>query len=437
MNGSDTNTTAEAPSSKTEETTEAVSVSAEEQPAEKPLLSEEESVLQDADVLRELLRQERIRSGSLEHDLAELNEAYRTLQENMQATLVEEEFITNTLLKRLATLKQERDTLAMQVEQEEEYLTNTLQRKLDQLKKEKIDLENALEQEEEYIVNRLQKQLQDLQKERDELRRRLEADQAEHIASQEAYQQLKDENFVLQQKVTREKERSAELASQKMQLEQDVEINMERMFNTSNESGIGLSIPGVFSPSTSPSMGLSASPIKPAGSYFHSGMVVPISPRHHGGPASCAHSPSSSSSGSTSPHLPIGSPQRQFDFAQHLATETRSNRARRRARSAITVRSREMCEISPDQQELAQATLKKKYDTEWMPHIFVITDGGNLLCMTADNTVVHQLDLDTITEIRRCASPQFALELRSRHQVEHVLQFPNRTTFSEWESLLR
>jgi hypothetical protein len=87
--------------------------------------------------------------------------------------------------------------------------------------------------------------------------------------------------------------------------------------------------------------------------------------------------------------------------------------------------------------ELARATLKKKYDTEWIPHVFVITDGGKLFCMTADHTVIHQLDLDTVTEVRRCASSHFALELRSRHQVEHLLKFPNRTTLSEWENLLR
>ncbi|OZJ03618.1 hypothetical protein BZG36_03719 [Bifiguratus adelaidae] len=75
----------------------------------------------------------------------------------------EEEYITNTLLKRIAGLKKEKGELLLQVEQEEEYLTNTLQRKLNQLQKEKIDMENALEQEQEFIVNRLQKQLDALQ----------------------------------------------------------------------------------------------------------------------------------------------------------------------------------------------------------------------------------------------------------------------------------
>jgi len=65
-------------------------------------------------------------------------------------------------LKRISGLKKEKGELLLQVEQEEEYLTNTLQKKLNQLQKEKIDMENALEQEQEYIVNRLQKQLDSL-----------------------------------------------------------------------------------------------------------------------------------------------------------------------------------------------------------------------------------------------------------------------------------
>ncbi|KAF9972417.1 hypothetical protein BGZ73_004459 [Actinomortierella ambigua] len=63
---------------------------------------------------------------------------------------------------RISGLKKEKGELMLQVEQEEEYLTQTLQKKLQQLQKEKIDMENALEQEQEYIVNRLQKQLEAL-----------------------------------------------------------------------------------------------------------------------------------------------------------------------------------------------------------------------------------------------------------------------------------
>ena len=42
----------------------------------------------------------------------------------------EEEFISNTLLKKINLLKKEKETLALNYEQEEEFLTNDLSRKL-------------------------------------------------------------------------------------------------------------------------------------------------------------------------------------------------------------------------------------------------------------------------------------------------------------------
>ena len=46
----------------------------------------------------------------------------------------EEEFISNTLLKKIQALKKEKENLALNYEQEEECLTNDLSRKLDQVK---------------------------------------------------------------------------------------------------------------------------------------------------------------------------------------------------------------------------------------------------------------------------------------------------------------
>lgn len=45
----------------------------------------------------------------------------------------EEEFISNTLLKKIQCLKKEKETLATNYEQEEEYLTNDLTRQLAQV----------------------------------------------------------------------------------------------------------------------------------------------------------------------------------------------------------------------------------------------------------------------------------------------------------------
>ena len=47
----------------------------------------------------------------------------------------EEEFISNTLLKKIQALKKEKESLALNYEQEEECLTNDLSRKLNQVKK--------------------------------------------------------------------------------------------------------------------------------------------------------------------------------------------------------------------------------------------------------------------------------------------------------------
>lgn len=46
----------------------------------------------------------------------------------------EEEYISNTLLKKIHALKKEKETLAHHYEREEECLTNDLSRKLDQVK---------------------------------------------------------------------------------------------------------------------------------------------------------------------------------------------------------------------------------------------------------------------------------------------------------------
>lgn len=60
-------------------------------------------------------------------------------------------------MKRLEQLKNEKQNLANEVEQEEEYLINNLQKRLQKLNSEKVDLERQLEAEQEYIVNKLQK----------------------------------------------------------------------------------------------------------------------------------------------------------------------------------------------------------------------------------------------------------------------------------------
>ena len=65
----------------------------------------------------------------------------------------------------------------MQVEQEEEYITNTLMKRLKQAKDEKEKIANEVENEEEYLVNNLQKRLQKLNAEKLDLEMQLQIEQ--------------------------------------------------------------------------------------------------------------------------------------------------------------------------------------------------------------------------------------------------------------------
>merc|ERR1712070_1236985 len=73
---------------------------------------------------------------------------------------VEEEGITNRVMKKLQEVKKEKERLAIEVEREEEMITNSLQKKMKKLIQDKIDIENQLEQEQESITNRFQRQVQ-------------------------------------------------------------------------------------------------------------------------------------------------------------------------------------------------------------------------------------------------------------------------------------
>ena len=65
----------------------------------------------------------------------EENKALRQASVHIQAKAEqEEEFISNTLLKKIQALKKEKESLALNYEQEEEMLTNDLSRKLNQLR---------------------------------------------------------------------------------------------------------------------------------------------------------------------------------------------------------------------------------------------------------------------------------------------------------------
>ena len=81
-------------------------------------------------VLKCELETYKLRVKSLQEENRHLRQASVHIQAKAEQ---EEEFISNTLLKKIQALKKEKENLALNYEQEEECLTNDLSRKLDQV----------------------------------------------------------------------------------------------------------------------------------------------------------------------------------------------------------------------------------------------------------------------------------------------------------------
>lgn len=105
---------------------------------------------------------------SLKQKVATLTEENKELRRNsvtiQQQAEQEEEFISNTLLKRIQRLKQEKESLAINYEQEEEFLTNDLSKKLQKVKAEKVEMEKTFEAESEALCNKLTAKISSLEK---------------------------------------------------------------------------------------------------------------------------------------------------------------------------------------------------------------------------------------------------------------------------------
>ncbi|KAG8185714.1 hypothetical protein JTE90_000703 [Oedothorax gibbosus] len=119
-----------------------------------------ESLQQENKVLKLELETFKFRIKSLQEE----NKNLRQVSVNIQAKAEqEEEYISNTLLKKIQALKKEQEALAINYEQEEECLTNDLFRKLSQLRQEKVNLEQTLEHEQEALVNKLMRKIEKLE----------------------------------------------------------------------------------------------------------------------------------------------------------------------------------------------------------------------------------------------------------------------------------
>lgn len=148
-----------------------------------------ESLTQQNRVLKVELETYKIRVKVLQEENRTLRHASVIIQAKAEQ---EEEYISNTLLKKIQALKKEKETLAHHYEREEECLTNDLSRKLDQLRQEKCKLEQTLEQEQECLVNKLMRKIEKLE--------------AETLAKQTNLEQLRREMVELENTLEQEQE---------------------------------------------------------------------------------------------------------------------------------------------------------------------------------------------------------------------------------------
>ncbi|XP_059471910.1 coiled-coil domain-containing protein 6 [Neocloeon triangulifer] len=148
-----------------------------------------ESLQQQNRVLKVELETYKLRVKALQEENRNLRQASVIIQARAEQ---EEEYISNTLLKKIQALKKEKETLAHHYEQEEECLTNDLSRKLNQLRQEKCRLEQTLEQEQECLVNKLMRKIEKLE--------------AETLAKQSNLEQLRREKVELENTLEQEQE---------------------------------------------------------------------------------------------------------------------------------------------------------------------------------------------------------------------------------------
>ncbi|CAH2075292.1 unnamed protein product, partial [Iphiclides podalirius] len=148
-----------------------------------------ESLQQQNRVLKVELDTYKLRVKALQEENRALRQASVSIQAKAEQ---EEEYISNTLLKKIQALKKEKETLAHHYEREEECLTNDLSRKLNQLRQEKCRLELTLEQEQECLVNKLMRKIEKLE--------------AETLAKQTNLERLRREKVELENTLEQEQE---------------------------------------------------------------------------------------------------------------------------------------------------------------------------------------------------------------------------------------
>ncbi|XP_058835724.1 coiled-coil domain-containing protein 6 [Topomyia yanbarensis] len=192
-----------------------------------------ESLTQQNKVLKVELETYKIRVKVIQEENRSLRQASVIIQAKAEQ---EEEYISNTLLKKIQALKKEKETLAHHYEREEECLTNDLSRKLDQLRQEKCKLELTLEQEQECLVNKLMRKIEKLEAETSAKQNHLEQLRREMV---ELENTLEQEQEALVNKLWKRMDKlEAEKRSLQIKLDQPVsDPTSPKEINHRNENG--------------------------------------------------------------------------------------------------------------------------------------------------------------------------------------------------------
>ncbi|XP_040577847.1 coiled-coil domain-containing protein 6 isoform X1 [Lepeophtheirus salmonis] len=193
------------------------------------LVMRNESLVQENTVLKVEIETYKWKIKALIEENRELRQASVHIQAKAEQ---EEEFISNTLLKKIQALKKEKENLALNYEQEEECLTNDLSRKLNQLRQEKVQLEHTLEQEQECLVNKLMRKIEKLENETTSKQNNLETLRREKI---ELENTLEQEQEALVNKLWKRMDRlETEKRSLQLKLDQPVS-ELKSLQNISDE----------------------------------------------------------------------------------------------------------------------------------------------------------------------------------------------------------
>jgi coiled-coil domain-containing protein 6 len=189
-----------------------------------------ESLVQENRVFKIEIDTYKLRVKALQEENKELRKASVNIQVRAEQ---EEEYISNKLLKKIQSLKKEKETLANNYEREEEYLTNDLSRKLHQLRNEKVQLEQTLEQEQEHMVNKLMRKIEKLE--------------AETNAKQSNLEQLRREKIELENTLEQEQEslvnrlwkRMERLEAEKRLLQEKLDQPVSAPMSPRGSGGVG------------------------------------------------------------------------------------------------------------------------------------------------------------------------------------------------------